>query len=96
MGNVATPVDREYLSIELFGRRSRHRPKIFVEQPEVPKVEYSAAYLPAIDVSILPKVAAIAREESWFFGPPRTRRNNFGMGPFPALQVRTILKDELS
>jgi hypothetical protein len=24
-GNVATPVDREYLSIEAFGRKFRHR-----------------------------------------------------------------------
>jgi hypothetical protein len=59
-------------------------------------VEYSAIYLPAIDASILPEVAAIAREESWFFGPPRTRRKNFGVGPFPALQDRTILKEYVS
>ena len=58
--------------------------KILIEQPEAPKVEYSAAYLPAIDVSILPEVAAIAREESWFLSPSRTRRKNFGVGPFPA------------
>ncbi len=70
--------------------------KILIEQPDVPKVEYSAAYLPAIEVSILPEVAAIAREESWFFGPPRTRSKNFGVGPFPALQVGTSLKNELS
>jgi DNA-binding transcriptional LysR family regulator len=70
--------------------------KILVEQPYVPKVEYSAAYLPAIDASILPEVAAIAREESWFFGPSRTRSKNFGVGPFPALQVRTISKDDVS
>ncbi len=70
--------------------------KILIEQPDVPKVEYSAAYLPAMDASILPEVAAIAREESWFFGPSRTRSKNFGVRPFPALQVRTILKDEVS
>jgi DNA-binding transcriptional LysR family regulator len=70
--------------------------KILIEQPDVPKVEYSAAYLPAADVSILPEVAAIAREESWFFGPSRTRSKNFSVGLFPALQVRTILKDEVS
>ena len=70
--------------------------KILVEQPDVPKVEYSAAYLPAADVSILPEVAAIAREESWFFGPSRARSKNFSVGLFPALQVRTILKDEVS
>lgn len=82
---------------ELFaGDLEQGRLKIFVEQPEVPKVEYSAAYLPAIDASILPEVAAIAREESWFFGPPRTRRKNFGGGPFPALPVRTLLPDEVS
>jgi DNA-binding transcriptional LysR family regulator len=70
--------------------------KILIEQPDVPKVEYSAAYLPAADVSILPEVAAIAREESWFFGSSRTRSKNFSVGLFPALPVRTILKDEVS
>src|SRR5258707_15564460 len=69
--------------------------KVMIEQPASPKVEYSAAYLTAMDVSILPEVAAIAREESWFFGPPRTRRKNFGAGPFPALPVRTALNDEV-
>jgi DNA-binding transcriptional LysR family regulator len=64
--------------------------KVMIEQPASPKVEYSAAYLTAMDVSILPEVAAIAREESWFFGPPRTRHKNFGTGPFPALQARTL------
>jgi DNA-binding transcriptional LysR family regulator len=64
--------------------------KVMIEQPASPKVEYSAAYLTAMDVSILPEVAAIAREESWFFGPPRTRHKNFGTGPFPALQTRTL------
>src|SRR6266404_3498533 len=70
--------------------------KILIEQPDVPKVEYSAAYLPTTDVSILPEVAAIAREESWFFGPSRARNKNFSVGLFPALQARTILKDEVS
>jgi len=70
--------------------------KILIEQPDVPKVDYSAAYLPATDVSILPEVAAIAREESWFFGPSRARSRNFNVGIFPALQARTILKDEVS
>jgi DNA-binding transcriptional LysR family regulator len=70
--------------------------KILIEQPDVPKVDYSAAYLPATDVSILPEVAAIAREESWFFGPSRARSRNFSVGLFPALQARTILKDEVS
>jgi DNA-binding transcriptional LysR family regulator len=64
--------------------------KVMIEQPASPKVEYSVAYLTAMDVSILPEVAAIAREESWFFGPPRTRHKNFGTGPFPALQARTL------
>jgi DNA-binding transcriptional LysR family regulator len=61
--------------------------KILIEEPNVPTVEYSAAYLPAIDASILPEVAAIAREESWFFGPSRTRRKNFGVQPFLALRL---------
>ena len=64
--------------------------KVLIEQPAASKVEYSAAYLPVVDVSILPEVAAIAREESWFFGPPRVRGKNFGTGPFPALQARAL------
>jgi DNA-binding transcriptional LysR family regulator len=64
--------------------------KNIIEQPAAAKVEYSAAYLPALDVSILPEVATIAREESWFFGPPRIRSKNFGTGPFPALQTRLL------
>jgi DNA-binding transcriptional LysR family regulator len=70
--------------------------KILIEQPDVPKVEYSAVYLPATDVSILPEVAAIAREESWFFGPSRARSKNLSVGLFPALQPRATLKDEVS
>jgi DNA-binding transcriptional LysR family regulator len=61
--------------------------KILIEEPNVPTVEYSAAYLPAVDASILPEVAAIAREESWFFGPSRTRRKNFGVRPFLAVRL---------
>lgn len=61
--------------------------KIMIEKPAAAEVEYSAAYLPAMDASILPEVAAIAREESWFFGPPRSRSKNFGTGPFPASQA---------
>jgi DNA-binding transcriptional LysR family regulator len=64
--------------------------KVLIEQPAAPKVEYSAAYLPVVDVSILPEVAAIAREESWFFGAPGVRAKNFGTGPFPALQARSL------
>jgi DNA-binding transcriptional LysR family regulator len=55
--------------------------KILIEEPAVPKVEYSAVYLPAGAASILPELAAIAREESWFFGAPQTRRKNFRAGP---------------
>jgi DNA-binding transcriptional LysR family regulator len=64
--------------------------QVLIEHPTAPKVEYSAAYLPAGEVSILPEVAAIAREESWFFGSPRARGKNFGTGPFPPLQVRAF------
>src|SRR3984957_15806941 len=64
--------------------------QVLIEHPAAPKVEYSAAYLPAVEVSILPEVAAIAREESWFFGSPRARGKNFGAGPFPPLQARAL------
>jgi hypothetical protein len=64
--------------------------QVLIEHPTAPKVEYSAAYLPAGEVSILPEVAAIAREESWFFGSPRARGINFGTGPFPPLLARAF------
>ncbi|SDS98253.1 LysR family transcriptional regulator [Bradyrhizobium canariense] len=64
--------------------------QVLIEHPAAPKVEYSAAYLLSVEVSILPEVAAIAREESWFFGSPRARGKNFGTGPFPPLQARAL------
>ncbi|HEY8337665.1 MAG TPA: LysR family transcriptional regulator [Tardiphaga sp.] len=50
--------------------------KILIEEPKAFKVDYSAAYLPGIDLSILPEVATLAREESWFFGSPHGRVKN--------------------
>jgi DNA-binding transcriptional LysR family regulator len=52
--------------------------KILIEEPKVFKVDYSAAYLPGIGVSILPEVAALSREESWFLGSPQARAQSFG------------------
>jgi DNA-binding transcriptional LysR family regulator len=51
---------------------------ILIEEPKVLKVDYSAAYLPGVDVSILPEVAALARESSWFLGSPQARIKSFG------------------
>jgi DNA-binding transcriptional LysR family regulator len=55
--------------------------KVLIEEPKVLKVEYSAAYLPSIDLTILPEVAALARQESWFLGSPQVRARSFGTEP---------------
>jgi DNA-binding transcriptional LysR family regulator len=51
--------------------------KILIEEPKSLKVDYSAAYLPGTDLSILPEVAALARQESWFLGTPQSRGRSF-------------------
>jgi DNA-binding transcriptional LysR family regulator len=51
--------------------------QVLLEEPKPFKVDYSAAYLPSTDLSILPEVAALAREESWFLGSPQARARNF-------------------
>jgi DNA-binding transcriptional LysR family regulator len=51
--------------------------KILIEEPRSLKVDYSAAYLPGIELSILPEVAALAREESWFLGSTPSRGKGF-------------------
>jgi DNA-binding transcriptional LysR family regulator len=60
--------------------------QILIEEPKVFKVDYSAAYLPSIELSILPEVAALAREESWFLGSPQARARNFGAEPIMPAQ----------
>jgi DNA-binding transcriptional LysR family regulator len=55
--------------------------QILIEEPKVFKVDYSAAYLPSTELSILPEVAALAREESWFLGSPQARARNFATEP---------------
>jgi DNA-binding transcriptional LysR family regulator len=52
--------------------------KILTEHPKARDMEYSAAYLRATDNSLLPEVAALAREESWFLGTPRVRTDRRG------------------
>lgn len=54
-----------------------HNLKILIEEPKSLKVDYSAAYLPGIELSILPEVAALAREESWFLGSTPSRGKGF-------------------
>jgi len=60
---------------------------VMIEQPVATQVEYSAAYLPGPQLAILSEVAALAQEESWFFGPSRQRINSFAM-PFAPAQIR--------
>jgi DNA-binding transcriptional LysR family regulator len=55
--------------------------QVLIEEPKVFKVDYSAAYLPSIELSILPEVAALAREESWFLGSPQARARSFAAEP---------------
>jgi len=52
--------------------------KILIEHPKARDMEYSAAYLRATDNSLLPEVAALAREESWFLGTLRARSKRSG------------------
>jgi DNA-binding transcriptional LysR family regulator len=65
--------------------------QVLIEEPKVFKVDYSAAYLPSTELSILPEVAALAREESWFLGSPQARARNFGAEPImpAAIAVRS-------
>jgi hypothetical protein len=60
--------------------------QVLIEEPKVFKVEYSAAYLPSIDLTILPEVAALARQESWFLGLTQARARNFGTEPVTSPQ----------
>jgi DNA-binding transcriptional LysR family regulator len=44
--------------------------KILIEHPKTKDMDYSAAYLRATDNALVPQLAALAREESWFLGTP--------------------------
>ncbi|KIZ47825.1 MULTISPECIES: LysR family transcriptional regulator [Rhodopseudomonas] len=54
---------------------------ILVEEPKVANVDYSAAYLPSVETTILPEVAALAAEESGFLRSPLACANSFGAEP---------------
>ena len=56
--------------------------KILIECPKASDMEYSAAYLRATDNSLLPELAALASEESWFLGTPRARTERRSAGLF--------------
>jgi DNA-binding transcriptional LysR family regulator len=47
--------------------------KILLENSSAKDMEYSAAYLRASDNPLVPQLAALAREESWFVGTKRGR-----------------------
>jgi DNA-binding transcriptional LysR family regulator len=53
--------------------------KILIEDPKTKDMDYSAAYLRATDNSLVPQLAALAREESWFLGTPRGRTDQGGI-----------------
>ncbi len=57
---------------------------VLIDGPSVPRVEYSAAYLPDVRLAILQEVAALAQEESRFLGPPRHRLKSFTTISFAA------------
>ena len=44
--------------------------KILIEHPRTRDMDYMAAYLRATDNALVPQLAALAREESWFLGTP--------------------------
>jgi DNA-binding transcriptional LysR family regulator len=44
--------------------------------PVVPTSRYSAAYLPVANLAVLPQIASLAREESWFLTPDDPRWRN--------------------
>lgn len=66
---------------------------VVIESPAAPKVEYSAAFLPSVHLNILPEVAALAQEESWFLGQPRSVLNGFTMVGLVGTPVRYPLAD---
>jgi DNA-binding transcriptional LysR family regulator len=53
--------------------------KILVETPGSKDMHYLAAYLQAIGNPLMPQLAALAREESWFLGAPRERAEPRGL-----------------
>jgi DNA-binding transcriptional LysR family regulator len=53
--------------------------KILIDHPKTRDMEYSAAYLRASDNTLVPQLAALAREESWFLGTPRGRTDARGV-----------------
>lgn len=53
--------------------------KILIEDPKTRDMDYSAAYLRATDNALVPQLAALAREESWFLGTPRGRTDARGI-----------------
>ena len=69
--------------------------KILITHPGAAKVEYSAAYLPAVEASILPELASLARQESWFFGSPQARSKSFGTAPLLASEMRSARDDHV-
>lgn len=59
--------------------------RVLTEHPKARDMEYSAAYLRAAEGSLVSEVAALAREESWFLGTPRSRteRRSIEFTPTP-------------
>jgi DNA-binding transcriptional LysR family regulator len=51
--------------------------KVLIEHPRTRDMEYSAAYLRASDNTLVPQLAALAREESWFLGRTDARGVEF-------------------
>ena len=49
---------------------------------------YSAAFLPDVHFTILPEVAALAQEESWFLGRPQSVPSGLTMAGFAGTPTR--------
>lgn len=63
---------------------------VVIDGPSVPRVDYSAAYLPNVHLAILPEVAVMAQEESWFFGAPRHGANSLTTTAFPSSATHAV------
>ena len=61
---------------------------VVIDGPAATRVEYSAVFRPDVHHAILPEVAALAQEESWFLGHPRSVANGFTSVSFIGTPVR--------
>ncbi|MBV9065097.1 MAG: LysR family transcriptional regulator [Methylobacteriaceae bacterium] len=64
---------------------------VMIDDAAALTVNYSAAFLPDVHLAILPEIVALAQEESWFLGDPRSASNGFTMSGFLGASGRHTL-----